>query len=71
MAALKLTPTGIKATPPEIPSSKWRKYLTRKGLFDKKFKSAVTREFRLELDVAIKRAYLPERNGRIQEAFPG
>jgi len=44
------------------PILKMEKYLTRKGLFDKKFKSAVTRAFRLELDAAIKKACSQELN---------
>ena len=36
------------------PILKMEKYLTRKGLFDKKFKSAVMRGFRRELDAAVK-----------------
>ena len=42
-----------KRRKPTDPISNMETYLTRKGLFDKKFKSAVTTAFRRELNAAI------------------
>ena len=47
------------------PILKMEEYLSRKGLFDNKFKSRVMAEFRRELDTAIKRVFPPEKNGSI------
>ncbi len=47
------------------PILKMEEYLSRKGLFDRKFKSRVMAEFRRELDTAIKRVFSPEKNGSI------
>jgi pyruvate dehydrogenase E1 component alpha subunit len=53
------SPSGAKSPGRKTASdsiARMEEYLTRKGLFDKKFKSAVTTKFRRELDAAVRAA---------------